>query len=235
MRIPMKRFVLQLVALILSASSFGLGTADLLDDAEAKALLEKKCIRYGTSELLAIDFGTACKTLEQQELVKAVQEEFARSVSENGQVDFPVLDDGGGKYHYINEKGHRTDIKELYRKKTDNHSFDYIIWATGKRFFGRYDVIVHLQIVDAGTMGIAYSVSTHAYPHNWLTRFSARKVAPTKKYFNSKMRLISYVAREVGIGLCEKEEFRQALQDANGPKPERQAPESFSGLESPQM
>ncbi|WP_372807772.1 hypothetical protein [Pontiella sp.] len=213
----MKRFVLQLVALVLAASSFGLGTADLLDDAEAKALLEKKCIRFGTSELLPIPFETACKTLEQPDLLKAVQEEFARSVSENGQVDFPVFDDGGGKYHYINEKGHRTDIKELYRKKTDDHSFDYIVWATGKRFFGRYDVVVHLQIVDAGALGIAYSVSTHAYPHNWLTRFSARKVAPTKKYFAGKMKLVSYIAREVGIGLCQAEAFRQEL-EGGGPR-----------------
>ena len=208
MRIPMKWFALNMTAMLLSASAFALGTVDLLDSPDAKDVLGKKCIRLGTSEVLPIDFETACRVLEQSKLVEAVQEEFIRSVSGNGKADFPIIGTGGGRYHYINEKGKRTDIAELYRKQTDVYSFDYIVQASGKRFFGGYDVIIHLQVVDAGSIGVVYSVSIHAYPHNGITRFSARKLAPAKKYFKKKMKLISYVAREVGLGLCQKEEFQ---------------------------
>lgn len=206
----MKRFVLHLLALMVAAGSFGIGAADLLDDRAAKAVLAKNCIRLGTSELLPIDFQTACRVLEQSELVQAVQEEFAQSVSGDGKVEFPIIENGDGTFHYTNEKQQRTNLAELYRKQTDPHSFDYIVWASGKRFFGDYDVVIHLQVVDAAPAGIVYSVTTHAYPHNWLTRFSARRIGVTKRYFKKKMRLISTIAREIGTGLCEKEAFRNA-------------------------
>ncbi|MEA2068710.1 MAG: hypothetical protein U9P12_05875 [Verrucomicrobiota bacterium] len=208
MRIPMKRFALNMTAMLLSASAFALGTVDLLESPGAKDVLGKKCIRLGTSEVLPIDFQTACRVLERSKLVEAVQEEFVRSVSGNGKADFPIAGTGQGKYHYINEKGQRTDITELYRQQTDDYSFDYVVHASGKRFFGHYDIIIHLQVVDADPSGVIYSVIIHAYPHNGITRFSARKLAPAKKYFRKKMKLISYVAREVGLELCEKEEFQ---------------------------
>lgn len=204
----MKRCVLFLLILLFSTHVFALGTADLLKDEQAKKILGKKCIRLGTNEVLPLKFKTACRVLKQPHLLEAVQNEFIRSISQTGTVDFPVIQTAPGIYYYINEKGHRSDIIERYRKQTDEHSFNYIVQASGKRFFGRYDVIIHLQIIDAGSAGIIYAVSTHAYPHNLITRFSVRKISPVKKYFKKKMQLISYVAREVAIGLCEKEAFQ---------------------------
>ncbi len=204
----MKRFALQMLFTLLATIAFAASTADLVKNTDAADIFEKKCIRLGTSEVLPIEFKTACRVLAQPQLLEAVQKEFVRSISQTGKVDFPVIRTAPGIYYYINEKGHRADITELYRKQTDKHSFDYVVHASGKRFFGRYDVIIHLQIVDAGPAGIVYSVGTHAYPHNSITRFSARKIAPAKNYFKKKMQLISYVAREIALGLCEKEAFK---------------------------
>ncbi|WP_136061106.1 hypothetical protein [Pontiella sulfatireligans] len=221
----MKRFTLQMIVILIALSSFGLGTADLLGNADAKKVFDKKCIRLGTIEVLPIKFETACRVLKQNELINAVQKEFARSVSNNGEVEFPIIGTGPKQYHYVNEKGKRTDITELYRKQTNAHSFDYIVWASGKRFFGGYDVIIHLRVVDANEAGIIYSVSTHAYPHNWATRFSARKIGITKRYFKKKMKLISYVARQIGLGLCAKDEFKQGLMEGRRPlRPGGEAP-----------
>ena len=209
MRIPMKWIVLQILALGLAAFSYGMDTAALIKDAEASKVLEKKCIRLGTSEVLKIDFETACDVLEQKELVEAVQVEFARTIADDGKVEFPVVATGDGQYYYENEKGKRTDIRELYRKHTDEHTFDYIVWARGKRFFGDFDVVIHLQVADAGFQGIIYSVHIHAYPHNWATRFSAKNIGTTKRYFKRKMKMISYIAREIGLSLYSKEDFRK--------------------------
>jgi hypothetical protein len=191
-------------------SAYALNTVDLVSNPDAKEILKKKCIRLGTSELLPINFDTACKALEQPQIVQAMQDEFCRKISKNGEVDFPVFQLTTNTYYYVNEDGKRTDIKELYKKQTDEHSYDYIVQASGKRFFGKYDVIVHLQIVNAGDAGIIYSVNVHAWPHNWLTR-SSHKIGLTKKFFKKKMRLISWVAREVGTGLCEQQEMEMQL------------------------
>ena len=217
MRVLMKRFVLQLVVLLITGSTYALNTADLLTDPDVQELFSKKCIRLGTSEVLPIPFDVACRVLSQPDLIPALQDEFIQSISQDGTVDFPVIKTAVGEYYYINEKGKRADIVELYREQTDAYSFDYLVLASGKRFFGRYDVIIHLQIVDAGPAGIVYSVSTHAYPHNWATRFSAHKIGPVKTYFKKQVRIISYVAREIGVSLCEKEEFQLELNQREYP------------------
>ena len=205
----MKRIVLQMLALGFAVVAHGMDTGALIGDAEAKKILEKKCIRLGTSEVLKVDFETACSVLMQPKLVEAIQEEFAQIIAEDGKVEFPVIDEGDGNYYYENEKGKRTDVHELYRKRTDEHTFNYVVWARGKRFFGGFDVVGHLQVVDAGHQGIIYSVNTHAYPHNWATRFFARNIGATKRYFKRKMEMISYIAREIGLSLCSKEDFRK--------------------------
>jgi hypothetical protein len=215
----MNRFVHQFILLLFSASVYATGTADLLTDPAAKEILEKKCIRFGTTEVLTVEFDTACRILIQPQLLQAVQEEFIRSISKTGKVDFPVIETAPGTYYYINEKGKRSDITEHYRRKTNEHTFDYIVQASGKRFFGGYDVIIHLQVIDAEPAGIIYSVNTHAYPRNMLTRFSARKLGPVKNYFKKKMKLISYVAREIALGLCEKEQVKQEWSAAAPAKP----------------
>ncbi len=203
----MKRWILQLTVLLLPLASFAIGTADLVTHPVGRDVLGKKCIRLGTSEVLPIKFKTACVVLKQKKLVLAIQKEFIRSISNHGAVDFTILEHGPGEYYYINEKEQRTDIIELYRKQTDEFSFDYIVMAHSKRFFGTYDVIIHLQVVDAGPTGIVYSVNVHIWPHNWLTR-SSHKIGLTRSFFKKKMKLISWVAREIGTGLSEQEESK---------------------------
>ncbi|MDF7825000.1 hypothetical protein P4B35_13340 [Pontiellaceae bacterium B12227] len=206
----MKRLLFQIVAILIASGAFAKGTAELVSNPVALEVLQKKCIRLGTSEVLPIKFKTACTVLENNDLIHAMQDEFVRSISNNGEVDFPIIGKGPGEYYYVNEKGLRTDISELYRKQTDEFSFDYIVMASGKRFFGKYDVVIHLQVVDAGPAGIVYSVKVHAWPHSWLTR-SSHKIGLTRSFFRKKMKLISWVAREVGSGLCEQEEIRVRL------------------------
>ncbi len=207
----MNRLILQSAVILLAAGAFAQGTAELVQHKAGLDVLNKKCIRLGTSEVLPIQFKTACTVLENHDLIHAMQDEFARSISSNGQVDFPVHGKGP-EYYYINEKGQRTDISELYRQQTDAHSFNYIVMASGKRFFGRYDVVIHLQVVDAGPSGIVYSVKVHAWPHSWLTR-SSHKIGLTRGFFKKKMKIISWVAREVATGLCEQEEQQAAFEN----------------------
>jgi len=209
----MKHIVLLIAVGMISAAVSAQTTAELLDQSPAKKILNKKCIQLETTELLPIEFQTACRVLAQPHLLEAVQAEFIRSISKTGNVDFPVIQTGPTTYYYINETGKQVDIVERYRKQTDAHSFNYVVQATGKRFFGDFDVIIHLQVVDAGSAGIVYSVITYAYPHNFITRFYLRNIGSAKKYFKSKMRMISSVAREIAIELCKKEAFKLGVSE----------------------
>jgi hypothetical protein len=215
----MKRFLLQTILLVSVPFAFAFNTAELINDEAALKVLNRKCIRLGTSEVLPIRFETAVAILSGDELIEQVQAEFGRTISKDGTVDFPIIQDSPGVYHYVNENGKRTDLREIYRKQTDNVSYNYIVQANGQRFFGGYDVIIHLQIVDLKEMGIAYSVAVHAWPRNWLTRTSHR-IGLTQDYFRRKMKLISWVAREIALGLSEQEELKNELEEQALSRPE---------------
>ena len=206
----MKRFVLQILIYLLCSTAWAVGTSDLIQNADAQEILHKKCIRLGTSEILPLKFETIRTVLNQADLVQNIQAEFIRSISENGEVDFPIQETAPGHYYYINEKGQRADIIELYRAQTDEFSFDYIVMAQGKRFFGSYDVIIHLQVVDVQQSGIVYTVKVYAYPHSWLLRTS-HKLGMTRNFFKKKMKMISWITHDIATGLCKREELKTSL------------------------
>ena len=87
-----------MLLLLAPIQSHALDTATLVQDEAVLAILNRKCIALGTSELVAIHFKTACSVLEKNDLATSVQEEFVRSISQTGAVDFPVLEDGPGQY-----------------------------------------------------------------------------------------------------------------------------------------
>ncbi|MBT8042707.1 MAG: hypothetical protein KJN98_06020, partial [Pontiella sp.] len=180
---------------------FALETAEFVQEADAKALLAKKCIRAETSGLIAIGFDAATRALGRNDLLKAVRNEYTRSISKSGKVDIDVVETAPGRYHYFNDRNKRVDIIELYRKQTDETSFDIVMQASGKRFFGRYDVIIHVRVIDALDAGVVYTARIHAYPHNGPIRFLARRTGAIERYFRKNTRTIDWVARTICEGL----------------------------------
>ena len=104
MRFPMKRIVLQILALFLSIGAFAVGAADLVDDEAAKKVLAKKCIRLGTTEVLPVEFETARAVLESHDLFAAAQTEFAKTLAEGEEIDSPIVEEAPGKYHYSDKR-----------------------------------------------------------------------------------------------------------------------------------
>ncbi len=202
----MKPLTTYALALLIASGAFATETADLLPGAAEKELLQKKCIRTQTSGILPVPYPALTTMLKKPDLVSAVQHEYARSVSKTGKVDLPILQTAPGYYHYFNEAGDRVDITELCRKESGDHC-DYIVRASGRRFFGRYDVIVHLQIIDAKEIGAIYTAQIHAYPHNGPMRFLVRKLGSIERYFRKNTRAIESVARKITEGLAEQSAF----------------------------
>lgn len=183
-----------------SGCSFALDTAAFLDADSAK-LLKKKCIVTETGGVLPARFDAVASYLSRSNLVQQLQREYRRSVSRDGTLDFPIIGNGNGSYTYFNEKNQRTDLFELYRRQTSESTFDLIYHAEGKRFFGKYEVLVHLRAIDAGPAGTIYLASVHAYPHNGPMRFFARRFGTVDRYFRRKTRMITRVSSRICDGM----------------------------------
>ena len=180
--------------------SFALDTPALVNG-HAAELLEKKCIQSVTSGLLPARFDAVARYLSHPDLVQRIQREYRRSVSKDGTIDFPIIENGNGSYFYINEKNQRTDLFELYRRQTSDSTFDLIYHAKGNRYFGKYEVLTHIRAIDAGAAGTIYIASVYAYPHNGPMRFFARRFGTVERYFQRKTRIIARVSSKICIGL----------------------------------
>lgn len=210
------------ILLAIASSAHALDTASLLNDSAEMELLQKNCIRAETSGVVPIRFDTACEILTQPDLYQMLQDEYARSVSKNGKVDFPIIETKPGHYYYVNADNQRTDIVELYRQQTEAGVFDVVLKASGKRFFGHYDVIIHVQILDAVDAGVTYFADVNAYPYNGAMRFIARRLGMVERYFKKNTDDILWVARKIGTGLSDRIGFDPANVQ------EKQATASFS-------
>lgn len=208
--------------------SFALDTAAMVDGHAAK-LLEKKCIRTESSGVLPARFDAVVRYLSKPDLIQHIQGEYRRSVSRDGTIDFPIVGTGNGTYYYINEKNQRTDLLELCRSQTSDSTFDLVYHAAGKRYFGKYEVLIHIRVIDAAPAGTIYLASVYAYPHNGPVRFFARHFGTVERYFQRKTRIIARVSKKICIGMNDPlpyayqspiPTFRPARQMSEDPAPE---------------
>jgi hypothetical protein len=201
------KLILTILSLVIAISAQGLETAKLLDGHESAGLLEKKCIHTEVSGVLAPQWDNTTFMLSQPNFIQWIQTEYQRSVSKDGTVNFPIVATGNGAYHYINKKKQRTDIVELYRKQTSDTTFDLIYHAKGKRFFGKYEVLIHVHAIDAGEAGTIYTATVHAYPSNGPLRFFARKMSSVERYFQRKTKMIARITGKICGGMQEPVPF----------------------------
>jgi hypothetical protein len=178
---------------MVAANALALDTAALLDDPAMAALLSKKCICTEAYGVLPVRFDTAIGLLRRPDLIRRIQTECG----------FPITETGGRAYYYLNEKNQRTDIRELCRRQTSASTFDLVYYAAGKRFFGKYEVLIHIRAIDAGAAGTLYTATIHAYPHNPPLRFFARSFGTVDRYFQRETRIIARVATRLCEGMCE--------------------------------
>jgi len=194
------------IVLLLTVSAHALDTVALVDG-PAAALLEKKCIRTDVGGVLPVRFDAAVGVLDQPDLILHIQEAYRASVSKERTRDLPIVGTDDGAYHYTNEKNHRTDFFELYREQTSATSFDLIYLANGKRFFGKYEVLIHIRVVDAKPAGTLYIAEIHAYPRNAALRFFARRLGTVERYFQRKTHLIAGISSQLCMGMEPRTSF----------------------------
>ena len=201
------KFIFILLAICSAISTQGMETAKLLNGHESTALLEKKCIQTTVSGVIAPRWDISLQMLSQPDFIQWIQTEYQRSVSKDGTVGCPIVEAGEGQYYYLNQKKQRTDIFELHRDQTSDTTFDLIYLAKGKRFFGKYEVLIHVHVIDAGAAGTVYTAGIHAYPNNGPLRFLARRMGSVERYFQNKTKLIADITGQICTGMQTAGEF----------------------------
>jgi hypothetical protein len=182
-------------------------TETLLNGHESTALLKKKCIQTTVSGVIAPRWDVSIQLLAQPDFIPWIQSAYQRSVSPDSTLSFPIIETSDGEYHYLNEKNQRTDIFELYRSQTSDTTFDLIYLAKGKRFFGKYEVLIHVHAIDACTAGTVYTASIHAYPKNGPLRFFARRMGSVERYFQNKTKMIANITEKICRGMKPADKY----------------------------
>ena len=200
----MKNHTLVVAALLLGVlPTFALDTLPLLEKGRSRTLLEsKKSIYAETKGVVPVKFEQALKTYAQPALLTKVQEAYCALLTEDGTPEFTIKQASTNDYYYVNKDGQRTDITEVLRKQTSDETFDIILYSAGKRSFGRYQAVIHVQLTQAGEENTCYTASVYAYPENAVSRFFARHLRLVERYFKKKTRHMTEIVTTISCSLC---------------------------------
>jgi hypothetical protein len=193
-----------------------LDTLSLLEDGPSKALLENtKPIVAEIRGRVPVEFSNALTVFERPDFLQCVQEEYGSQIGDEVQPEFVIKQSSTNTYFYVNRKGERTDITEELRKKTSDSTIDLVLYSHGKRSFGKYRSLVHIQVSDDGQGGSVYVASIYAYPENGFSRFFVRHLGLIERYFKNKTDEMAELFTAIICNLCNKDYQEQKLASAN--------------------
>ncbi len=210
----MLRGALAAAVLFGTLSAQALGTAALLPAGPSRALLEnKKPICCAAEGVVPVDYAQALKVFSHPDLMANVQRAYAEQVLDEEAPEFSIQQTSPVDYHYVNRKGERTDITEIMRAETTESTFDIIFYSAGRRFFGQYEALIHVQLLDCGEAGVGYTAAVYAYPENAVSRFFARHLGLVEKYFNKKTARMTDMITVISRCLCAEEAAKEETEE----------------------
>ena len=145
---PWKNYslIFSLLLTVVSTSS-GLETLSLLDEGRARLLLEKKNpIQADVKGRIAVSFDTMLGLYESSSMLLRIQQIYRDYVVGPEGVEFEVVEVRPNFYAYVNRNEERTIIEECCRLKPNEDQFDLVLYTEGKRFFGAYEAVIHVQL-----------------------------------------------------------------------------------------
>lgn len=205
------RVCLLSILLMLSAPVLAMNTVEtraLVSDKLSCALLEREFIYAETDGMIPVGFCSAISVFQQPEFLTRVQEEYEKTLPSGKCPEFIVQQSATNTWFYINKKQERTDIKEVAGRIAGTGTFDLAYYTQGRRFFGTYEALVHIRLLQRGDE-TGYTVAVYAYPENGLCRFFAQHLPPVEKYFRDKTIEISEAAVRISTRLCNGESLPQ--------------------------
>ena len=202
-RLAMRRCILLLVVLWSGGAAWALPTVDrIASDTGAVAVLAQRCIVVTTTGQLALAYAGMARAFASPDLLGDLQREYAHQLPAGEQPEFVIRQTAPGFYHYVNRHGQESFIREVHRAEHAGPVTELVLHAGGRRFFGRYEAVIHVAVypVEPGELG--YTAIVHAYPENGVSRFLARHLGLVERYFRSKTEEIEALSSRLGAVLC---------------------------------
>ena len=202
----MRRWILLSVMWWSAGAAPALPTADRISsDAGAEAVLARRCIVVTTTGQLALAYAGMARAFASPDLLGDLQREYAHQLPAGEQPEFIIQQTSPGSYHYVNRLGQESFIREVHRAEHAGPVTELVLHAWGRRFFGRYEAVIHVAVypVEPGELG--YTAVVHAYPENGVSRFLARHLGLVERYFRSKTAEIEALSSRLGAALCAPE------------------------------
>ena len=156
----------------------------------ATAVLEKKNIFVETEGSIEVDFPSALRAIELDDLLGHIED--AWEVTEGEEVLFDILQEDEVTYTYTDRKNRPTKVIELGRFVTVNEDgedqLDSIFHSSGKRFFGKFELLSHMTVIaDPDQEGwTRYHTRVYVYPRNGFSRFFARHLGLVERFFKKE-------------------------------------------------
>lgn len=192
----MKRCTLHLILawlLLTAAGGYALDTQALLQGTPAARILNKKCLRTSIAGIIPAAHEDVVLYLDQPRLIPRLQRSYSTPTGGGPS----IIERSPGSYYYVNKNESRTEIYERFCRATADDTYDLILQAYGKRFFGSYDVIIHIQFIDTQMKSTTYTAEVYAFPRNMALRFFARRLGIVERYFKKNTPFIARIAQRV--------------------------------------
>lgn len=188
-------------------------------DLSAQAVLARPCILVTTTGQLPLAYSGMARVFASPNLLGDVQREYARQLPPGQKPEFVIEQTAPGTYQYVNREGHESNIREVHRAEHEGPVTELVLHTSGRRFFGRFEAVVHVAVFPLPQNQLGYTAIVHAYPENGLSRFLARHLGWVERYFHSKTRDIEVLSTRLGEALCASAvAFRPADETWPGPR-----------------
>ncbi len=166
---------------------------------KVQGVLGKKFIHITGDGAVGVSYAHAKVLLDQPDLILAVETAYAELLEEGTEPEFKINLLEPGVYHYQNKKGQDTTIVELHRQFRDDGNLDLVIYAEGKRSFGKFQALTYVQVgtSEENPDQSDWTVQVFAYPKNGFSRFFARNFGIAQRYFTKKTASMSELVTEI--------------------------------------
>ncbi len=195
-------FVL-LIFLLAAPGAFALPTQlRVQEDADARAVLSRPCIEVTATGRVELPYEGLARAFSSENLLGDLQREYTRQLPAGERPEFVIVQTQPGLYHYVNRSGQESHIREVHRGAHEGPITELVLHTWGKRFFGRFEAVIHVAVRPDEAGGVTYDALVYAWPDNGVSRFLARHLGLVKQYFRSKTREIEALSTRIGAALC---------------------------------
>ena len=146
----------------------------VLEDPAVQGILAKPCLHIEASGTAEADFAALLAVNARDDLLDAVQREYAAMLPEGEEPEFEVEEIAPGHYFYVNCKQQESQVTEVLRGLQPDGNLHAVYTIAAERFFGRFEALVHVRISDAAPGKVHYAAEVYAWPENTFARLFAR-------------------------------------------------------------